>query len=247
MNSVSKIFNAVRGFFIMVGNVKKFNLGEFKGKRIAIIGPASSAFNTNNGSYIDNFDFVIRINKSALLVDSGKSAKDIGSRTDILFHCFFENMYSGGGPLDFDMYRRQKIRYVVNPRNTFDGWRTIFNFYKKYLKEETVYTLDRKFYASLQNSFGKFRPTTGFAALYAAMESDFLELYIAGFTFFKTAYGDGYRDEMKESKQAIQYIKDSQIHDPDLEYTQFRKLLAKHNGKNIITDPELTAILKSNT
>src|SRR5687768_15328828 len=153
MNLLTKLYKAVVGFFIMLRSVRKFDRSVFKNKRVAIIGPASSAYNTGKGSFIDGFDYIIRINKSALLVDSGNSARDIGSRTDILFHCFFENTYSGGGPLDFAMYDRQKIRYVINPRNTLDGWRVIFNFYKKYLSRRTIYTLDSSFYSLLQKRF----------------------------------------------------------------------------------------------
>src|SRR5688572_1993232 len=199
MSVTRKIFNAFQGLRLQLRYAKKFDLNLFDGKRIAIVGAASSAYNTNKGDYINAFDYVVRINKAPLLLKEGKGIKDIGSKTDILFHSFFENDFSGGGVLDFQLYDKLGIRYVINPIPTFFGHRGIFNFYKKYLLKRTVYILPAEPHAVIEKRFGRFRPTTGFCALHAVLESNFSELFITGFTFFKTAYADGYRDSMKES------------------------------------------------
>ena len=80
---MKKLLYALQGFLLALGNIRVFSLDRFAGKRIAVIGPASSAFQTGKGAYIDSFDLVIRINKSALTVDAGKHPTDIGSRTDV--------------------------------------------------------------------------------------------------------------------------------------------------------------------
>ncbi len=241
---MKKYFDAVRGLGLAFSGIKVFDLNVLRSRRVAIIGPASSAFNTGKGGFIDNFDIVIRVNKSALTVDSSRHSGDIGTRTDILFHCFLENMYSGGGPLDFGMYERQGIKYVVNPRNEWSGLRSSFNFYKKYLSPTVTYVLPRKLYSEISNAMGGYRPTTGFSALFAALESQFSELYIAGFTFFKTAYGTGYRDEMKEANQARDFMKQVGLHNPDVELDEFKKLLRRHATKNIHLDQELQTIVE---
>ena len=243
--SIKKITSAFKGLVLTIINTKKFDVQLLKDKRVAIVGAASSAYNSNKGEYIDGFDYVIRVNKAPLLLKEGKGLNDIGTKIDILFHSFFENEYSGGGPLDFELYDKLGVRYVINPIPTYFGYRGIFNFYKKYLLPRKVYTLDYAPYRRLEKAFGKFRPTTGFCALHTALESDFKELFITGFTFFKTAYADGYRDTMKQAEQANKYIKESNIHNPDIEYQEFKKLLVKNSFKRIEMDETLKQILKN--
>jgi hypothetical protein len=240
---MKKLIHACRGLLLAMTNIHTFPLDKFKGKRIAVVGPATSAFNTGKGGYIDGFDLVVRVNKSALTIEAGKSSADIGTRTDILFHCFLENMHSGGGPLDFAMYRRQGVQYVINPRNEWSGLRNTFNFYKKYLAAQPTYVLPRKLYNDINQSLPSHRPTTGYSALCTLLESDFSELYITGFTFFKTAYGDGYRDDMKQATQARDFMQGVGLHNPDMEYEAFKKRLARHAGKNVQMDATLRGIL----
>lgn len=235
--------HALKGLGLAWAHIEQFDSSYFRSKRIAIVGPASSAFNTGKGKDIDGYDIVVRVNKSALTIDAGKSTSDIGSRTDILFHCFLENMYSGGGPLDFDMYRRQGIQYVINPRNEWTGLRNSYNYYKKYLSSQKTYVLPRGLYKRIASSLSGFRPTTGYSALYTLLEAEFDELYITGFTFFKTAYGSGYRDEMKESAQARNFMSEVGLHNPDVELQEFKKLVKRHAGKRVVLDRELSDIL----
>lgn len=243
MLTLAKIFSALKGVILTLSYTRKFDVNILRGKRVAIIGAANSAYNTNKGVYIDSFDFVVRVNKAPLLLRDGKGTHDIGTKLDILFHSFFENDFSGGGPLDFALYDKLGIRYVINPIPTYFGYRGIFNFYKKYLLRKEVYTLAYTPYKIMEKAFGHYRPTTGFCALHSVLEADFKELFITGFTFFKTAYADGYRDPMKEAEQAKKYIKDSNIHSPDIEYEEFKKLLRKNSFKKIEMDETLKQIL----
>src|SRR5688572_8915743 len=89
---MKKLYNALVGFLLMMRYTREFDQNVLKNKRVAIVGPASSAYQTNRGEFIDSFDFVIRINKSPLVVKDGKFKADIGSKTDILFHSFFEKI-----------------------------------------------------------------------------------------------------------------------------------------------------------
>ena len=54
------------------------------GKSVAIVGPAASLIGENNGEKIDSHDIIVRINNDFPL--SSKLSKDIGSRTDVLYH-----------------------------------------------------------------------------------------------------------------------------------------------------------------
>ena len=245
MPFLTKIFKAFIGGILFLTRRRTMDLRElFKGKRIAVIGAASSLFDHENGSYIDGFDYVIRINKAVYNLNEDND-KHLGKKTDILFHCFFENDISGGGKLDFEHYDKLRIEYVFNPRNTPDGWRTVFNFYKKYLSRRHIYTLPRSFYAGLQADFGTVRPTTGYAALYTALSSDYNKCFITGFTFFRTAYADGYRDKLKEVSINKKFIADQGIHDPDMEFAHFQKMIAEFPNENLEIDTALSKILQS--
>ncbi len=94
-----KLLNSIKGLWLMFIFTKKFHHEDvFKGKRVAVIGAADSAFEKENGEYIDQFDYVIRINKAPYSWLE-KNEKYTGKKTDIWFHSFFENEESGGGPL----------------------------------------------------------------------------------------------------------------------------------------------------
>jgi hypothetical protein len=247
MNFLTKSFHFLIGFILFLIYRKKLNIHALlKGKRVAIVGAANSAYHTGKGNYIDDFDLVIRINKAPHVVDTHKWANDIGTRTDILFHSFFENEVSGGGKLDLELYKRQGIKYIVNPIVSNAGYRVTLNFYKKYLSNQSIFSLDKVWYKNMVSNLNGFQPTIGFCGLSAVIETDFSELYVTGFTFFKTAFGEGYRDQMREAKMIQGYIKDAGIHNPDKEFDFFCKLLKLNQGKNIILDSTLQSIVEQN-
>jgi hypothetical protein len=248
MNFLKKSYHFIYGFFLFIWFSRKLDLNRiFKDKRIAIVGAASSASGTGKGAYIDGFDLVIRINKAPQLLKNNKGTVDIGSKADILFHSFFENEQSGGGVLDVKMFDSLGIRFIVNPIAAYSGYRVIFNFYKKYLLHRITYRTDKRTYQQLVLDLKGFQPTIGFCALKACLESEFSELFITGFTFFKTAFADGYRDDIKESKDVRNFIKKAGLHNPDLEFEFFLKLLQENAQKNIVMDDTLTSIVNSYT
>lgn len=240
-----KIINSIHGLFIMQSAVKVFDPQEkFKNKKVAVIGPATSAFEKENGDYIDSFDYVIRINKAPYSWTE-KKARFIGNKTDILFHSFYENENSGGGALDIDLYKKRGIRYLINPRTTFAAYRRTFNFFRKYRNKTTVYHLPRPFYEQMTAPFGNWRPTIGYSALFSCLMAECELLYISGFTFFKTPYADGYRDHLKEMDKNIAHIKSHGIHDVELEFELFKQDLEQSKCKKVIFDTQLEQILDS--
>jgi hypothetical protein len=246
MHFLEKCLKFMGGLFLLLSYYRRLNFNKLvKGKRVAIVGAANSAYQTNKGEFIDSFDYVIRINKAPFVLANGKSKVDIGQKADLLFHSFFENEQFGGGPLNFGLYDQLGVQYVINPIPTFFGSRNTLNFYKKYLVRRNVYTLSRKQYKSIVEGIQNYRPTIGLCALVAALESDFSELYITGFTFFKTNYAHGYRDSLEEVKQVRSTMNEMKIHNPDLEFNLFTKLLQKHHGKNIKMDSVLDEIIKT--
>ncbi|QYA26039.1 hypothetical protein G3I01_11100 [Gramella sp. MT6] len=243
---MEKINESIKGLVYTLRNSKKFEPNKiFKNRRVAIVGPADSAFDNAYGSYIDDFDYVIRINKTPSSWNP-ENEKYIGRKTDIWFHSFFENRDSGGGPLDPYIIKNMNIEYLVNPRSSFKAYRRTFNFYRKYQENISVYHLESKVYKDLLYKFPKkLRPTVGFVALYSALKSECEELYITGYTFFKTPYAKGYRDHLLDLDKNKMHFKSQGIHDADLEYQIFKSTIQNHNCKILNIDNKLNEILNS--
>ena len=55
----------------------------------------------------------------------------------------------------------------------------------------------------------------------SALIADFDKLYISGFTFFKTPYAKGYRDNLLDMEINDKHIKAHGLHSPDLELKCF--------------------------
>jgi hypothetical protein len=89
-----------------------------------------------------------------------------------------------------------------------------------------------------------YRPTIGFCALKAVLDLNFSELYISGFTFFKTTYAEGYRDKIRQVVEVQKHINDQNLHNPDLELEYFLRLLVQNQGKKILMDDTLQSIVE---
>jgi len=87
------------------------------------------------------------------------------------------------------------------------------------------------------------KPTVGFTALVSALESECEELFITGFTFFKTPYAKGYRDHLIDLGENKKHFKKQGIHDADLEYKLFKTYLKDSKCKLVTLDNKLTQIL----
>lgn len=242
---MTKLFRALRGFFLTLRYINTLHSSKFDGRRIAIVGPASSAYEEPRGSFIDDFDVVVRINKAPATLRDGKRSEFIGTKTTMLFHSFFENNESGGGPLDLQLFRQLGIQFLVNPRSTLSGQRNTFNFFKKYLSPFIVYMLPIATYRKICEPLQGARPTIGFTALsYIIQEWNFSELYITGFTFYRTPFGAGYRDHMQSPEKVRSFMTDQGLHNVDLEFETFVNLW-KSSPKKILVDRTLEGILKT--
>lgn len=238
-----KILKTLKGLKFFYQKTKKFKpKGHFRNKRVVIIGAADSAFEKENGDYINNFDYIIRVNKAPHSLSPDKY-KFIGNRTDVLFHSFFELTEGGGGVIDWDLYKTQGVKYVVNPNNDLNGKIAHLNYHKRHFHNEITYLLPEPFYKKLKKNFGKWVPTVGYSALYTVLNSGSKEVYITGFTFFKTPYADDYRDDLKDVEKNTQFIKKQGFHNPDLELEQFMKELEKNKETNVVMDDALYSIV----
>jgi hypothetical protein len=94
---MGKLINAAKGLGLGLKNIKVFDLSYFHSKRIAIVGPANSAFNTNKGSYIDGFDIVVRMNKSPMTIAEEAVLLTLGVRQTCCFIVSMKALMGAGG------------------------------------------------------------------------------------------------------------------------------------------------------
>lgn len=241
-----KLLKDIYAGLLMLSTLRVFDPGkEFRGKRIAIVGAADSAFDEKNGKFIDRHDIVIRINRAPYSWNREKS-EYIGSKFTFLYHSFYENNYSGGGPIDWDYFDRLDIDKVINPINSRKGLRTHLSYYKRNHSARTTYILSRPYYKELQKDLGEYVPTVGFSALMTVLRTDFKELYITGFTFFKTSYADGYRDHLLRKEDNQQHIAKQGLHNPEHEFEVFKKEIQLVQAKKQVAfDKRLSTLLES--
>lgn len=227
----------------MFDNLQVFRPEEvLKGKRVAVFGAAASALEEENGAYIDEFDVVVRVNK-ALHTWRPEQQKFIGQKTDVLFHSFFENESSGGGPINLEHYGKFGLQYLVQPLNSWKGLRAQLNFYKRHLQPVESYVLSKENYRAMKKDFGEWLPTTGFAALHSVLTSPCSEIYISGFTFFKTPYVQGYRDHLLKDEANKAHIKEQGLHNPELEFELFKQLMGRTSCAKVTCDAALSGLI----
>ncbi len=240
-----KLIKGIYALFLMIISLKIFNpKKEFKNKSIAVIGAADSVFDLKNGTLIDSYDIVIRINKAAQTWDKDK-AEYLGSKFTFLFHSFYENNYSGGGPIDWKYFDTLGIEKIINPNCTKKGLYTHLNYYKRHLKFRKTYLLSKENYRILSKELEGFIPTVGYSALAAVLQSECKEIFITGFTFFKTPYAKGYRKDLEDPEANRKHINSQGLHNPDLEFEAFKKALELSPCRKIHFDKELQRLLKT--
>lgn len=162
-----------------------------KSKRVVLVGPSPSLDNSGKGKFIDSFDIVVRLNKGYPV--KGEVTTDIGSRTDIHYHCFHESEKCGG-KIHYDLMERDNI-YVCCPYpkyvNPFHKDIVRFEQNKKDLR---FHSIDTNLYLECARKMAT-RPNSGIGAILDILSHDILELYVTGFTFFKDGWRKTYKSE----------------------------------------------------
>ncbi len=240
---MKKLIRHIRAQILLKKYTSIYNpLIELKDKRVAILGAADTSFEEKNGDRIEGFDIIIRVNRAP---HSWKPEHYdfVGKRIDYLFHSFFENDKSGGGKIENKLYSEFGIQKIINPNNNVAGHITHLNFYKRHLKPTETFFLDKGISTDIARPFNDKIPTVGFYALASSLMSETKELYISGFSFFQTEYADNYRDELKDRETNFKHINKQDLHDPDLEFQNFKIFLKISPSNKIVLDSFLTKLL----
>lgn len=166
-----------------------------KGKRVIVIGPSPSLEGSGRGAEIDEFDVVVRMNK-AFPVEEGMES-DIGSKTDIHYHCLCTTEECGG-PVFYKEMKDENV-FVSCP---YPKW--VEPFYKDVQKFENdnkkwelpFHIIDTEYYMGIAEMLGT-RPNSGILTILDLLCYDIKELHITGFTFFRDGWRKSYKDHTK--------------------------------------------------
>jgi len=168
-------------------------------KRVALVGPAKYMMGSNLGKEIDQYDVVVRINRSYESVE--ERSKDIGSRTDILYSCLIEKP-ANAGELNLEIFLKKGIKHIcAPPSSNMKGLSSETRLHDLVDVEKVrainekipVRIIDHQFHTHLAQMVDC-RPNTGFLAIYDLMRFSPKKLKVFGFSF----YLDGFIEGVKE-------------------------------------------------
>jgi hypothetical protein len=159
-----------------------------KDKRIAVVGPAATITDSNQGTQIDSYDLVVRLNWQWPVPDT--LVKDVGQRMDILYHCS-----CGDACVDQIFYAdgiEQLKAVLYSYCDPHDRHKSGIITHCTRLNIPH-YELSREFFDSYNRSI-RTAASTGLIAICHLLEWEYQirELYVTGFTFHTTPYHDGY-------------------------------------------------------
>jgi len=208
----------------------------FRGKRVALIGPADTVKHEVTAQELNEYDVVVRMNKAIdvpLNLPDGKVC-----RCDILFHSLNETGSRSAGTLTNEKLERCGVKTIVLRLTNLNSMR---GFHKKVdaLRDREIAAnvtfLRPTFLHKLGAELCGFVPTTGFACWRFFLEAECIELFIAGFSFFQTPYLPGYNDKISSDVEAQLWATKDEHHSPELEKRILKHMhsVALKRGKNI--------------
>ncbi len=176
------------------------------GKRVAIVGGSPKIAGTELGEKIDSYDIVVRVNvhwpcpRRLLGGDGIESSntdltRDIGNRTDILFH----NGATNGGSFE-DLKKLQGLKYVVMLGAS--NHELIYGPIVAWCEKQRIKCLwFDKYYKHLRYEKG----LGGMVALLVFLEAETKEIFVSGYDFyhFEPNYRNVFRSHQPKNDAKI--------------------------------------------
>ena len=220
-----QIVNWINNSKVTIGNKDKhvekpdLDYREYlKDKRVCIVGPAPSIIGSDQKDLIESYDTVVRLNKSVPVPVS--RIPDIGSRTDIYYHCMSQ-LPENGGAIDF-AYLQNAIEFIASPYpNIVPFNRDISQFNQMNQGRLKTHIINKAMFLKFSKEMNT-RPNSGICAIIDLLSFDIEELYITGFTFFKGGYDKTYRNQSEEQVMAL--INRYKVHEVEPQINYLRKL-----------------------
>lgn len=163
-----------------------------KDKKVVIVGPSPSLEESGKGDWIDSFDIVVRINKAFPVEE--EMTKDIGTRTDIHYHCLCTDMHCGGPVFYQEMKESNVFVSCPYPKWVRPFHSDVTRFEKDNKKWDLgFHVLDTDYYMGIAEMLGT-RANSGTLTILDLLCYDVKELHITGFTWFRDGWRKSYKD-----------------------------------------------------
>lgn len=167
-----------------------------EGKTIAVVGPSKSIIGNGKGSYIDLQDIVVRF--SYMFPLSGDLKKDVGEKTDFLYHCFGKRNESEKQAINklYNLDNVKNLKCIVTKENLWAGPPDANHIRNDVIKSNNLpnYIIPYKYVLSLKKKYKIDSPNLGLVALDHLLALNPKSLYLTGFTVHKDGYYKGYND-----------------------------------------------------
>ena len=166
-----------------------------KGKRVVVVGPSPSLEGSGKGDWIDDFDVVVRINKAFPVEE--EMTKDIGTRTDIHYHCLCTDMHCGGPVFYQEMKDADVFVSCPYPKYVSPFYPDVTRFENDNKKWDLgFHVLDTNYFMDIADMLGT-RANSGTLTILDLLCYDVKELHITGFTWFRDGWRKSYKDHTK--------------------------------------------------
>ena len=189
-------------------------------KSVILVGPASYMEGSLKAKFIESFDVVVRMNNGYFIDESYVS--DVGSRTDILYHCLWGPHFPNSIPL---LRSRVGILKTSYP-NIHPFMQDIEKFNKLNRNRVPVEIYELEKFKFLQNTL-RSRPNTGTSAIFDLLSYDISKLHICGVTMFSGGYMEKYRNSFVHKSRREVEIENQKhgVHDIEKQIDFLKKLL----------------------
>ena len=210
-----------------------------KNKRIVIVGPGTSIFESSkNGRLIDSYDVVCRLKKCYPI--EPLHYKYLGTRTDILIS-HLKTSSNNYNQNNFELYDSElfnKLKYICHPFPYIHPFDKFYNNFKdKYKNIKTPVIMDDNCnnFNYLKENLNNYTPTTFLQSLLFFLKFDIKKILIIGITFQLDTFISTY----KTKEEVINCLnRTKNIHNIYNEYLLFKKL------KNIHTKIKINSVLE---
>lgn len=211
-----------------------FDKNQFLGKKVLIIGPASTVHQELGEIDTSKYDVVVKMNNGIFTHFDELKNKD---QCNILFH----SLTSETRGISNETLLKNGVTTLVHRTPKRSSFLSTIIADEKFSEAATVKIIPFEEYEELSQKLAGFSPSTGLSCINFFISAPTEELAIIGFTFFTTNYVEGYDVNVTSDSEAIRKVKDAGHHSPEREADFVNSIINKAvlDGKVIVVGSKM--------
>ncbi|WP_281827431.1 hypothetical protein [Jannaschia rubra] len=217
------------------GGPDQLRPSEFRDLRVMVIGPAETVTEDLEGTDVDSYDVVVRLNNGLMLSEARPDV--LGRRTDVLFHNLREEGERSAGAIPASRLNALGVGMVVYPHWRNRRLRDLYWAKRAELRRDggpPVRIVPPRMTDRIRRAIGDRPPTVGTSAVMFFLDCPIAELAIHGFTFFETAYASGYNPAVRTGAEARAWVDARGAHEPLSEKAALRRRLEAPHRPEVV-------------